>query len=253
MSQPRVAHVIFSTNRLEYLEPTLTSTQQLDWSGCQVDRWFWDDYPQGRDDQHITQLAASHGFDRVCLHSENQGLSVTWSECWNELKRHNYDYVFHQEDDVVILAPVSIIALANYLTISPRVSQIQLARQSWYFHEQDPEPLHSDINYFGLRLNQGTAQFSPMASLCPGWVLNVDYGKYIDCNLNEGLIATVLAHEYGAGALTAKSGSGSNLVQHIGEWFIGRRVLPGEPNSEQFARFDPQKRYYSKDGADYHE
>ena len=46
-----------------------------------------------------------------------------------------------------------------------------------------------------------------------------------------------------------KNSNGQNLINHIGEYFTGKRVLPDEPHYyEQFARYDPAKKYNSKTG-----
>jgi hypothetical protein len=42
-----------------------------------------------------------------------------------------------------------------------------------------------------------------------------------------------------------------NLINHIGEYFVGKRVLSNEPGYDQFARYDPLKKYNSKSGADW--
>ena len=54
----KVCKVIWSTNRLEYLIPTLKSQRDmLDFSGCQVEGIFIDDMPKGRHDGTMFELA----------------------------------------------------------------------------------------------------------------------------------------------------------------------------------------------------
>ena len=76
--------------------------RHLNWEGCTVDKIFIDDFPAGRNDVFISNLAETFGYKEQYLHKENLGLSVTWSEFWNLIKDRNYDYVWHQEDDVTI-------------------------------------------------------------------------------------------------------------------------------------------------------
>ena len=45
-----------------------------------------------------------------------------------------------------------------------------------------------------------------------------------------------------------KDKDGKNLVNHIGEYFVGKRVLPDEPYYEKFSRYIPEQRYNSKTG-----
>jgi hypothetical protein len=70
-------------------------------------------------------------------------------------------------------------------------------------------------------------------------------------NLNEGLIGKTLYECLGLVSGHLKHASGKNLINHIGDYFVGRRVLPGEPNYEQFECFDPLKRYNSRTGLEY--
>ena len=48
-----------------------------------------------------------------------------------------------------------------------------------------------------------------------------------------------------------KNSHGKNYINHIGEYFVGKRVLPGEPHYDQFEKFDPEKKYYSRNGDEY--
>lgn len=90
----RICQVIFSTNRLEFLMPTLEAQERLlDLTGCQVHRVFIDDYPRARSDNLIRELARSYGYDEIILHQENLGLSATWSEFWQLIRGRDYDYV----------------------------------------------------------------------------------------------------------------------------------------------------------------
>lgn len=247
----KICQVIFSTNRLEYLIPTLKAQQNLNFYGCEVDKIFIDDYPRTRNNKLITELVKLFGYKEIYLHNSNQGLSSTWSEFWKLIKDRGYDYIWHQEDDVEILEPVLMTDLIEILERDSSISQVQLARQAWYFDEKDPCLQDTDILYKNFRYMKNSILFSPMASLCSGKIAQIPYDKYIDFNLNEGIIGKILYEEYQMVSANVKNFYGKNIIKHIGDYFVGKRVLPGEPGYETFGKYDPNVRYNSKDGSVY--
>lgn len=251
MPVPKICQVIFSTNRLEYLIPTLRSQKQLNFEGCEVDKIFIDDYPRTRNDAMLSELVKSYGYDTIVFHKENMGLSVTWSELWNFIKHKNYDYVWHQEDDVEILEPIRILDLIELLNSSKDISQIQLARQKWYSNEDEPCKSDDDLTFKNFRYDVKRTIFTPMASLYSSEITKLNFEKYFNSNLNEGLIGTVLYEVYGKLSCNVRNQEGKNLIRHIGEYFTGMRVLPNEPGYEQFTKYDPNKKYDSRTGAEY--
>jgi len=258
----KICQVIFSTNRVEYLTRTLHSQLLLNFDGCEVDKIFIDDYPNGRDNNLITSLVSRFGYKEIYLHTDNLGLSVTWTEFWNLIKNRNYDYVWHQEDDVEILQPIKILDLAELLEQNSFLSQIVLKRQAWYSHESEPTALETDAIYKNYRLeNYNFLIFSPMASLYSMDRVRFPYSDWYGqfypttnfnkINLNEGMIGKALYEESKLISGHLKSSSGKNLVNHIGDYFVGKRILPDEPHYEKFARYDPNKKYCSKTGNEY--
>jgi GT2 family glycosyltransferase len=245
----KICQVIFSTNRLEYLIPTLRSQRNLNFFGCEVHKIFIDDFPKTRNDMMITELVKLFGYEEIILHEENKGLSVTWSEFWDLIKDRDYDYVYHQEDDVVLLEPVLITDLVEILERDSSISQVHLARQAWYPHEKDPVAEDSDIIYKNYRYQKSGTIFSPMASLYSIDKTRIDYRQFHNYNLNEGLVGNVLYNQHQQMSAGVKNYYGKNIINHIGNWFVGKRVLPGEPNYEQFAMYDPNIKYNSRDGS----
>lgn len=249
----KVCQVVFSTNRLEYLIPTLNHQRNLNYEGCEVHKIFFDDYPKGRNNQELTQLVQSYGFNEIILHEENKGLSATWSECWDLLKTRDYDYIFHHEDDVLILQPVKILDLIEFLKNNEQLTQLCLARQPWYFHEHPCASKDIDhvINDIRIEIMDNNV-FSPLASLYSTNMITIPIKEIFNINLNEGMIALFLKNTRGMTQIgLVKNREGKNLVEHIGEWFVGKRVLSNEPGYEYFAHFDPDKKYYSRDGREY--
>jgi hypothetical protein len=255
----KICQVIFSTNRVEYLKRTLKAQHRLNWEGCEVDRIFIDDYPNGRDDLFLTELVKAYGYNETYLHQQNLGLSVTWTEFWNLIRNREYDYVWHQEDDVEILESIKIMDLVVLLQQDPGLSQVVLKRQKWYPNEEESRALPNDWTYLNYRYERGSLIFSPMASLYSTERVRFSYSNWYkqhypdtnfsEINLNEGMVGKALAEGYGLVSGHLKASTGANLVNHIGEYFVGKRVLPNEPSYEQFAQYDPDKKYDSKTGA----
>ena len=257
----KICRVIFSTNRIEYLTKTLFAQQNLNWQGCEVHSIFIDDYPKGRDDMFITNMVRFFGYKEIYLHQENKGLSVTWSEFWNLIRNRDYDYIWHQEDDIEILEPIKILDLIELLNQDSKASQVVLERQKWYPREEETRALDSDFIFKNYRYDRTSKLFSPMASLYSIDKVRFSYSdwyqtlfpnsKLSKTNLNEGFIGNALVSEFGLCSIHLKNSLGNNIINHIGEYFTGRRVLPNEPNYEQFSCYDPNKRYDSKTGEDW--
>lgn len=248
---PKICQIIFSTNRIEYLIPTLRSQKMLDFTGCEVDKIFIDDYPRTRNDSMLQELVKSYGYNVIVFHKENKGLSVTWSEFWNFIKSADYDYVWHQEDDVEILETVKILDLIELLNSDNNISQIQLARQKWYSNEEEPSKSEDDLIFKNFRYDVRRTIFTPMASLYSTEITKIDFAKYFNSHLNEGLIGTILHEVYGKLSCNVRNQEGKNIIRHIGEYFTGKRVLENEPGYEQFIKYDPNKKYDSRTGNEY--
>lgn len=249
----KICQVVFSTNRLNFLIPTLQSQMNLNFYGCEVYKIFIDDYPKTRNNNLLKGLVSLYDYDEIILHEENMGLSASWSQAWEIIKDKNFDYVFHQEDDVEILEPVLITDLIEILEKDKTISQVKLARQPWYQHETEPMPLDNDVIYKNYRYQRDSVIFSPMASICPASILNIPYRDYYNFNLNEGMLGQILYDHYGMSSAEVKNFYGKNIIRHIGDWFVGKRVLPGEPGYDNFKHYDPDVKYNSKNGRTYEE
>jgi hypothetical protein len=81
--------------------------------------------------------------------------------------------------------------------------------------------------------------------------VNIPYRSHYDFNLNEGLVGKVLHEREQLKSANVRNYYGKNIIKHIGDWFVGKRVLPNEPNYAQFAHYDPDVKYDSKSGALY--
>ena len=182
------------------------------------------------------------------LNSENKGLSVTWSSFWEWLKEQDYDYILHQEDDVVLLQPIRIDDLIECLETDANMASVVLQRQPWYFTESETKIEPDDVQfrqYYGSRNNK---TFPIIFSLYRKSVINHPFRDYWKFNLNEGMIMVYLDHFEKMYSLTLKGPNGKNLIEHIGEESTGKRILPNEPRYEYFAHMDPNRVYTSREG-----
>lgn len=246
----KILHVIFSTNRLKYLTKSINSLNLLDYSGHTVDRLIVDDYPKTRNNRIFELIGAAHNF-KLTLNSENLGLSVNWSNFFDWLATQDYDYILHQEDDVLLNSPVSLNDLLNVLESDQKIASVVLQRQPWYFHEQPFKLEESDIpwNNGQYHYYKNTATFPIIFSLYRKSIIEYPFRDYWKFNLNEGMIMVYLNHFYQMYSVMLKNSMGGHLIEHIGEESIGKRVLEGEPNWEQFAHINPDIPHSSRNGA----
>jgi len=246
----KVCKVIWSTNRLEYLIPTLKSQRSmLDFSGCEVHGIFIDDMPKNRHDGTVYELAKMFGYNEIILHQENQGISKNWTQTFKMLSERDYDYVYHTEDDVTITKPVKITDLIDILEKHQELSQICLTRQAWYENEVDPVIDPTDIRVGDYYMEYSEDYFWSLASFYPRNVTEFPYHEYTQHNLSEWVVANVLKNiNLKTGKLKNATGP-VNMCEHIGGYSIGKRLEPGEPGWEKFHMYDPQKKYNSRNGS----
>ncbi len=259
----KICACIFSTNRIPYLTRTLESQKLLDFTGCEVHKILFDDYPKGRNDMALIELASAHGYNEMRLHGENLSIGATWREFWDLIRNRDYDFVWHQEDDAVILEPVNVMNLISMIRPAGD-SQIVLQRQPWYHHEKPCSANPGDYVHGEFRgeFNESKYYFTPICSLYPISRVRFDYWKWYaenyphepiwqNTNPNEAFVGKALLESQRLMSLHIKNREGKNLVEHIGEYCQGRRLLQGEPGYETFAKYDPEKQYYSATGKPY--
>ena len=245
----KICQVIFSTNRIDYLSRTLKSQQNLNFEQCEVTKVFFDDFPTGRNNTLISALARSYGFNHIILHEKNQGITRTWQELFNFVNDHEFDYVWHQEDDVEILHPIRIIDLINILNDNKHLSQIQLKRNNWYDSEITPiGPKDTDTIIGKYRIEHGNPYFWMMSSLYPAWICREPILSVTGNNPSESVIANYLLTKFGIRVGLLKTEAGGIMVNHFGEYTRGIRVAENEPGWEQFKNFNPMLDYHSKTG-----
>lgn len=246
----KILHVIFSCNRIKYLTRTIESLEKLNYGNHQVDRLIIDDYPRTRNDFIFDLLSKTHNFS-IRLNKENLGLSVNWSEFFNWLKTTDYDYVLHQEDDVVLTNYIKLDDLLTVLESDANMASVVLQRQPWYFREkQENKSIETQFNLNDLPYwwTKNTITFPIIFTLYRKNITEYPFQDYWKFNLNEGMIMVYLEHFHKMYAAQLSGPDGQNLIEHIGEESTGRRILEGEPNWDQFSHMDPNKMYSSRTG-----
>lgn len=250
----KVCHVVFSTNRIEYLTRTLEAQKKFDYTGVEVHKLFIDDYPLGRDNLEISKLVFSHGYNEVILHTENLGITKTWKELFDIVKSRDYDYILHQEDDVEILYPIKVMDMIEILENDKTLSQVQLKRNNWYEHEvEEIGPKDDDVIFKNYRCEKATPYFWMLTSLYPSWICKEPIFEETGYNPSESVIANYLQSKYNLGSGLLKTLDGGMMVNHIGDYFHGKRVSENEPGWEGFKYIDPNVKYCSKTGVHWNE
>jgi hypothetical protein len=245
----RICQTIFSTNRIEYLSRALKSTQLLDFRHCEVTRVFFDDWPINRNNNLIRSLAQTYGFNNVILHEENQGITKTWQEFFEFVRKGNYDYIWHQEDDAEIMYPIRVIDLIEILQDHKEFNQIQLRRDNWYPFETDPiGPKEDDVIHGKYRVERNNPYFWMMSCLYPAWIAYEPVAETMNANPSECTLANYLLNKNNTRTGLLKTSTGGIMVNHIGEYTRGTKALKGEPGWEGFQYFDTTKNYNSKTG-----
>jgi hypothetical protein len=245
----KVLHVVFSTNRVEFLEKTFEANKRLDFSGLDVHHLFIDDYPMGRDNDSLLKFVFSNGYDEAILHEENLGITKTWQQLFDIVKERDYDYIFHHEDDVEVMHSLKVMDLVELLSQDNTLSQVQLKRNNWYeFETEEIGPKDDDVIFKNYRYEKATPYFWMLMSLYPAWIAREPIFEETGFNPSESVIANYLQQKYNIGAGLLKTSDGGIMVNHIGDYFHGKRVSENEPGWDGFKYIDPNVKYCSRTG-----
>lgn len=245
----KLLHVVFSTNRVEFLQKTFEANKKLNFDGLDVHHLFIDDYPMGRDNDALAEFVISYGYNELIFHEENLGITKTWQQLFDLVKKRDYDYIFHHEDDVELMYPLKVMDLIELLQQDNTLSQIQLKRNNWYSHETEEVGLkEDDVIFKKYRYEKATPYFWMLMSLYPAWIAKEPILEETGFNPSESVIANYLLNKYNLGAGLLKTSSGGIMVNHIGEYFHGQRVAEGEPGWEGFKYINPNIKYCSRTG-----
>lgn len=250
----KICKIMWSTNRPEFLIPTLdTSNEFIDWGDHEVDGIFIDDMPTDRDDEFITQLAEKSGYNHIVLHKENKGLPFVWSECIDILMslEKEYDYIWHQEDDLIIKEHIKIDDLIDHLKDNQWLHQINIGYQlDWY--EKNSRKTYKDISSYDWRnykmvnsVDTTGGSFDTSFSLTTADKyldavneLKTGYLKWIyeergeSLSLTEGTMFTCMSYYSSLGPrqwfdkwqITLLNNKQEPITEHVGDWSWGKRI-----------------------------
>lgn len=246
--------LFFSTNRPEYLFPTLESFHsKINFGNLKLNKIFIDDYPKGRNNSLFHKIQCKYDFNKLILHTENKGQSVTWKRAW-EMVPKDTDYIWHQEDDFIFPQHIEVQELIDILEIFPRaLSQICLKRQRWYPDDSDfigkiesgmvGKEIEFDLGEHKKNLILHQDYFNANPCIYPRWVIEEKYSY----NPQESVIANDLKNKYGNAVHSAIYGKRNDapLCEHIGHYNQGRKVLENEPGWDWLKQYDPNRKYHS--------
>lgn len=245
----KICHVIFSTNRLEYLGRTLDSLKKLDYSNALVDRIIIDDYPQTRNDKEFLKFISKYKFDEVILNKENLGITKNWQKLFDIVNNNYYDFILHQEDDVELLFDIKLKDMVDLLNSNTNLRQVQLKRNNWYDTETEIiGPKDSDVIFNNFRYEMHKKYFWMMFSLYHSWICReniLEETKKFPSEINLG---TFLFNKYNLQTALLKTEKGLNYINHFGEYSQGLRVSNGDQSINPYKWINPNYKYLSKNG-----
>lgn len=252
LARPRVALVVFSTNRYDYLESALDAlARHVDLGGCLVQRVLVDDWPAARDDVRGGELARRHNFDRVVRHETNLGLGRTWRETWDWVREsESVDWVLHLEEDAVFERPVVLRdVIAAYADSGQPLTQVFFKRNVCYEPSRDfiarieSGELGDDLpGPVGVSQN---AYFVAMASVYPRLLVQRFASE------NDPHEHTVRDYFKAWGMASGMWGGRRDapVVRHVGEVSRGLKVSENDAAYADFAGLPREGDYHFATGA----
>jgi len=245
----KICHVIFSTNRLEYLERTLDSLKKLDYSGLIVDKIIIDDYPQTRNDKQFLQFISKYKFDEVILNKHNLGITKNWQNLFDIVNNNYYDFILHQEDDVELLFDIKLKDMADLLNSNKNLRQVQLKRNNWYHTETEIiGPKSDDVIFSNFRYEIHKKYFWMMFSLYHSWICRENILEETKQFPSEISLGNFLFNKYNLYTALLKTKEGANYINHFGEYSQGTRISSGDQSFNPYKWIDPNHKYFSKNG-----
>ena len=239
--------LIFTTSRYEYLLPTLESFhQQVDFSNHRIYKILIDDYPLRRNVDILKKLKKKYSINKLILNEKNLGYSLSWKHAWENVPTDT-DYIWHQEDDFTFNQKIPVNNLIHVLD-NNEIPLFQVFLKRDIVFENNDFIRDLEQNKVGIPVTIHNQEvilqrwyFNSNPGIYPYWISKKKYGT----NPQEFIISE-LSQEYPQGYSAMWGGRhDANLIEHIGEYTQGKKVLPGEPGWEYLKEYLPDKKYYS--------
>jgi hypothetical protein len=240
--------LFFTTSRYEYLIPTMESfNDNVDFGDNNIYKILIDDYPLRRNEDMLNLLVKKYNIDKLILNDENMGYSAAWKKMWEAIPK-NTDYIWHQEDDFTFNKKIDINNLMSLLENKKiQLFQIFLKRNivfetNDYIEKIENNKCGEDVNINGQNLVLSNHYFNSNPCLYPYWITQENYSG----NPQETPIINHLKQKYihGYSAMLGARND-TNIINHIGMYTQGKKVLVGEPGWHWLKEYDPSKKYWS--------
>jgi hypothetical protein len=248
LKKRNICILFFTTSRYEYLIPTMESFHEnVNFGDNNIYKILIDDYPLRRNENILNKLVKKYNIDKLILNDENMGYSVTWKKMWQNIPK-DIDYIWHQEDDFTFNKKVDINALISILE-NRKIQLFQIFLKRNIVFEKNDYIRNIENNKCGDRVVINKQElilcnhyFNANPSLYPYWITQENYSE----NPQETPIINYLKKKYTHGYSAMLGGRNDiNIINHIGQYTQGKKVLEGEPGWDWLKEYDPDKKYYS--------
>ena len=250
----KITVLFFSTNRLEFLIPTIKSFyKNVDFGENEVYSILIDDYPKERNNEIFSSIKRNYKIDKLILHEENMGYSKSWKEGWDNVPNDS-DYIFHQEDDFIFNKKININELLDiFKVMDNKLYQIVLKRQVWfekndliYKIENDiieSKEIEINVNNKNHTLTINNFLFNSNPCIYPYFITKIKF----DNTIHEHTIIENIKKLYPNmnGCIYGKK-KDPPIITHIGDYTQGKKLVPGDLCYELFKDYDPSKKYDAK-------
>lgn len=248
LKKKNICILFFTTSRYEYLIPTMESFHKnVNFGGNNIYKILIDDYPLRRNEDILNKLVKKYNIDKLILNDENMGYSVTWKKMWQNIPK-DIHYIWHQEDDFTFNKKVDINALISILE-NKKIQLFQIFLKRNIVFEKNDYIRNIENNKCGERVVINEKElilcnhyFNANPCLYPYWITQENYSE----NPQETPIINYLKKKYTHGYSAMLGGRNDiNIINHIGQYTQGKKVLEGEPGWDWLKEYNPDKKYYS--------
>lgn len=245
----KIAILIFTTSRYEYLLPTLESFYKMvDFGDFELYTIMTDDYPLRRDKKVLEDLKKMYNIDKLVINEENLGYGLSWKNAW-KLIPNDVDYIWHQEEDFMFNEKINVMDLITTFNTCPvELTQLVLKRQIWFSNNDFIEMIEKgevgeQINFGDKKVVIHQYYFNANPCIYPKWIIDEEY----EYDPQEHTIVETLKKRYPSKYSGMYGGiMDIPLVKHTGDYNQGKKIIEGQPGYSTVKAYDPDKKYDSR-------